>query len=249
MSYQLQKHSAASPLPCRGGGRGGGSALLSMKKPVIYLVSLLLFSCTNDSYEKGEGKYSLMEAELVELTIDSEKQGTAFVTDDGNRFTLTPPASASWIETADTVYRAALYFNRLSNTTAEPIAVGAVPTLRPREHWKIEQQKQDPLGVESAWVSKNGKYVNLGLLLKTGVEDDSDAVHTIGLAQDTVLIHADNSRTAVYRLLHDQGGVPRYYTIRRYASILLPDTARIDTVRLIVTTDDGTLTRLFAVKH
>jgi len=220
-----------------------------MKTPVIYLVFLLLLSCTTDSYEKGQGKYSLMEAELVELTIDGEKQGTAFVTDDDDRFTLTPSVSASWIETADTVYRAILYFNRLSETTAEPVAVGAVPTLRPREHWKIEQQKQDPLGVESAWVSKNGKYINLGLLLKTGVEDDSDAVQTIGLAQDTVLIHADDSRTAVYRLLHDQGGVPRYYTARRYVSILLPDTARLDTVRLIVITDDGTLARQFKIRN
>ena len=40
-----------------------------------------LSSCTTDSYDKGQGKYSLMQAELVDMTINADKQGTAFVTD------------------------------------------------------------------------------------------------------------------------------------------------------------------------
>ena len=34
----------------------------------FYLFPFLLFSCTTDNYDKGQGKYSLMQAELVELS-------------------------------------------------------------------------------------------------------------------------------------------------------------------------------------
>ena len=152
-----------------------------------------LSSCTTDSYDKGQGKYSLMQAELVDMTINADKQGTAFVTDADERFSLTPVVTASWIQTADTTYRAMLYFNVLSGNTAEPVSVGTVPTLRAREHWKINDPKEDPIGLESAWLGKNGKYLNLGILLKTGQVDGEDGVHTIGLAQDTILVNTDGT--------------------------------------------------------
>ena len=39
----------------------------------LYLSVLLLFSCTTDSYDKGEGRYSLLQADFAELTINGEK--------------------------------------------------------------------------------------------------------------------------------------------------------------------------------
>ena len=220
------------------------------RQAICFMMLLLLMTaCTTDSYEKGEGKYSLMEAELVDLTIDSYQQATAFVTDDGAPFTLMPPVTASWIEKTDTVYRAILYFNRLTETTAEAVSLGAVPTLRPRQHWKFDEQHQDPIGLESAWLARSGKYLNMGLLIKTGVEDGNDGVQIIGLAQDTVLVNTDNTRTAYYRFLHDQGGVPEYYTSRRYVSILLPDSVPLDTIRLSIVTYQGTVERTFCQKR
>ena len=120
-----------------------------------------LVSCTTDSYDKGQGKYSLMQAELVELSINSNKEATSFTLDDGTQYTFVLPTIAKWIETPDTVYRALLYYNKVTETTAEPVSLGAVPTLRAREHWKLEEQPEDPVGVESAWLSKNGKYLNI----------------------------------------------------------------------------------------
>ena len=70
----------------------------------FYLLTFLLFSCTNDSYEKGEGKYSLIQADFAELTINSEKYGISFLTDEGDEYRLNKPLTASWIETADTIY-------------------------------------------------------------------------------------------------------------------------------------------------
>ena len=205
----------------------------------------LLTACTTDSYDKGQGKYSLTQAELVELTINSEKEATTFTLDDGNRFTLTPYATAKWIETADTTYRAVLYYNLLSETTAEPVSLGAVPTLRGVKQWQLKEQPEDPIGVESAWLGKNKKYLNLGLLLKTGQADDNDGTQTVALAQDTIRLNDDHTHTAVFRLLHDQCGVPQYYTSRRFVSILLPDTVQLDTIRLTIPTYEGRLERIF----
>lgn len=212
------------------------------------LAMFALTACTTDSYDKGEGKYSLTQAEMVELSVDGQKQATAFVLDDDSHFTLTPPATASWIQTADTIYRAILYFNQLTATTAECVQMGAVPTLRPVEHWKLKKQPQDPIGFESAWLSKKGKYLNVGLLLKTGQVDGEDGVHTIGIAQDTIRVNDDNTRTAYYRFLHDQGEVPEYYTNRRYISILIPSDTPLDTIRLTIPTYDGIKERTFLMR-
>ena len=212
---------------------------------IVMLWLPLLVSCTTDSYDKGQGKYSLMQGELVDLTINSEKEATAFTLDDGSRFTLTPFATAKWIETADTTYRAILYYNQLSEKTAEAVSLGAVPTLRAVKHWQLEQQPEDPIGIESAWLSKSGKYLNLGLLLKTGQADDNDGTQKVALAQDTIRLNDDQTHTALFRLLHDQCDVPQYYTSRRFVSILLPDTVQLDTIRLTIPTYEGRLERIF----
>ena len=212
---------------------------------IVMLWLPLLVSCTTDNYNKGQGKYSLMQGELVDLTINSEKEATAFTLDDGSRFTLTPFATAKWIETADTTYRAILYYNQLSEKTAEAVSLGAVPTLRAVRHWQLEQQPEDPIGIESAWLSKSGKYLNLGLLLKTGQADDNDGTQKVALAQDTIRLNDDQTHTAVFRLLHDQCDVPQYYTSRRFVSILLPDTVQLDTIRLTIPTYEGMVERIF----
>ena len=204
-------------------------------------------ACTSDAYEKGTGTYSLMRTDLAEATIDGEKYAVSLVTDEGDSYTLSPKYQGKWIQTADTTYRVIAYYNPHDDGTAEAVAFGVVPTLIPREQWKFKTQPQDPVGVESAWVSTNGKYLNMALLVKSGHTDDEDASHIIALAQDTVITHADQRRTAIYRLLHDQGNVPEYYTNRHYVSILLPQD-RPDTVTLTIQTYDGTLTRQFPIR-
>ena len=210
--------------------------------------SIFLLSCERDSYEKGEGSYSLLQADFACLTVDSEKRGVSFMTDEGEHYLLSNPTKASWIETADTVYRALLYFNKISETTAESMSLGAVPTLRAIHHWQLKEQPEDPLGVESGWLSKNGKYLNLGLLLKTGQEEGNDGTQKIALAQDTIRLNDDQTHTAYFRLLHDQCGVPEYYTSRRYVSILLPDTVQLDTIRLTLPTCEGKKERVFSLR-
>jgi len=212
----------------------------------VLLLSVLSFpyACTTDAYEKGTGTYSLMHTELAEATVNSEKQAVSITTDEGSQYLLTPAYQGKWIQTADTTYRVIAYYNQRDKGTAEVIALNTVPTLIPHEHWRYKTHPQDPVGVESAWVSTSGKYLNMGLLIKSGYSTDEDAMHVIALSQDTVITHANRQQTAVYRLLHDQGGVPEYYTNRHFVSILLPQN-RPDTVTLTVQTYKGTLTRHF----
>ena len=73
----------------------------------------LILACETDSYEKGEGKYSLMQADFAELTVNSQKEAVAFTTDDGDSYQLESPFTVKWIETPDTVYRAIIYYNKV----------------------------------------------------------------------------------------------------------------------------------------
>lgn len=204
----------------------------------------LILACETDSYEKGEGKYSLMQADFAELTVNSQKEAVAFTTDDGDSYQLESPFTVKWIETPDTVYRAIIYYNKVNKGQADPMAASAVPTLRPVRADKFKEQPQDPIGFESAWLATSGKYLNIGLLMKTGRVDDEEPPHTIGLAQDTVYIYDDGRRTACYRFLHSQNGIPEYYTNRRYVSILLPEEP-LDTIRLSIQTYNGLLEKSF----
>ena len=213
-------------------------------KKLIYAAILLLVACQTDSYDKGEGQYSLMQGDFADLIVNGQKQGVSFHTDEGDSYQLTTPLTAKWIATADTTYRSIIYYNKVADHQAEPLAVGTVVTLTPIEHWRFKEQPQDPLGFESAWLAKNGKYLNIGLLMKTGRIDDEELPHNIGLAQDTVIVNADNTKTAYYRLLHSQNGIPQYYTNRRYVSILLPK-ALPDTIHFQLETYEGTVKKTF----
>lgn len=211
------------------------------------LLTFLLFSCETDSYEKGQGKYSLTMADMGEVTVNGSKQVVAFTTDDGDSYRLTVPTSVQWIQTADTTYRAIIYYNKVKSDQAEPLGMTSVPTMIPKEHWRFKNLTQDPVGFESAWLAKSRKYINLALLFKSGYIEDTMGRHLISVAQDTVLVNADHTRTAYYRFLHEQDDTPEYFTNRHYVSILLPQESP-DTVNLSIVTYTGTIERRFALK-
>lgn len=221
-----------------------------MKKNVLYIILSVLplcLSCETDSYEKGQGKYSLMQTDLADVTVDSGKHAIAFTTDDGDSYSLTSPTTVQWMQTADTTYRAIIYYNKVKSDQAEPLGMTSVPTMIPKEHWRFKNLTQDPVGFESAWLAKSRKYINLALLFKSGYIEDTMGRHLISVAQDTVLVNADHTRTAYYRFLHEQDDTPEYFTNRYYVSILLPQESP-DTVNLSIVTYTGTIERRFALK-
>lgn len=210
----------------------------------ILWLPFLMYSCETDSYETGEGEYSLMRGDLCDLSVNSLRQATAFVTDDGDSYQLDVPYAAKWIQTPDSTYRTLIYYNKVSAGVAQLVNIGTVVTLGPIPHWRMENQTQDPMGLESAWISKNGKYLNLGLLMKTGRISDEELPHNIAVVQDTLCVRDDGKCSAYYRFLHSQNGIPEYYTNRRFVSILLPD-EKPDTIYFNMMTYDGVLTRVF----
>lgn len=216
--------------------------------PVCLCLSFLivLSSCETDSYEKGEGRYSLLQADFANLTVDGEKRGVSFVTDEGESYLLSNPLNASWIQTADTIYRTYLYYDKEDDGRALLRGISILPTLIPHDAKDFKRLPQDPLGLESSWLTRDGKFINMGLLLKNGRNDSGDeGIHSLALALDEVRQNSDQTQTAYYRLLHDQGEAPEYYTNRRYVCIQLPTEQRPDSVCLTVKTYDGVVVKRF----
>jgi hypothetical protein len=210
-------------------------------------------SCTQDGYEKGDGKYSNMRGDFVEAQVDAEKEIIFLTTDDGETLPLTQPYSAKWITRPDTVYRCMLYYNKVREENGqyavEPISIGEVPCPIITPLAELETpMKTDPVKFESAWMSKTGKYLNLSLVLMTGTQDDAEAVHRLMIVQDAILTNPDATRTCILRLYHDQGGVPEYYSAHAYASII---TSQIpaDSVRISINTYNGVVEKTFLLSN
>ncbi len=214
---------------------------------VLYAAILwlpLLIACETDNYEKGDGAYSGMIADFAELYANGQKQGVSFITDEGVNYVLEKAVTASWIKTADSTYRTTIYYNKVREGVASIISCSNMPTLKIKDASAYTNPPQHPLGVESYWISKNGKYLNLGLLLKNGRDSQGhEGTHALGIILDELHQNDDNTQTAYCRLLHDQSNAPEYYTNRRYVSILLPTTNRPDSIRLTIKTYEGLMVK------
>lgn len=217
----------------------------------VFCLLCLLCGCTQDAYDKGEGEYSLVRADFAEAHSNGQKQIDYIVTDDGEQLPTAEPYSLKWVEKADTLYRGLFYYNKVERGSgqfaAELVSAGQVPCMQVRPLAKlVGEMKTDPVKFESAWMSKSGKYLNLGLYLMTGSTDDEEAMQHLALVQDTVVQNPDNTRTSYVRLYHDQGGVPEYYSTQVYASI---PTNRFDadSVRLTINTYQGQVTKSFLI--
>ena len=201
-------------------------------------LSTIISSCSQDVYDKGEGKYSLLRGDFAEAVVNSNQQVTKIVTDDGDELSLTAPYTAKWVSKADTTYRCMLYYNKVDNQ-AEVVSMGQVPCANIALLSNFDKPLlTDPVKFESTWMSKTGKYLNLSLQLKTGVTDDSTAAQSLAIISDTLVKHADGKQIRHLILYHDQGNVPEYYSTKVYLSI---PTNRIDadSVRISINSYDG----------
>lgn len=211
---------------------------------LICLLSYCMAACSIDAYEKGEGENSLLTAEMTEAFVGSDGKVTAVETDEGEHLTLTTPTTVKWMTTVDTTYRALLYYNRMGDGNAEAVSFNRIGvliphTLVPKE--KEDTMKTDPLYVESIWMSKNKKYVNMRLRLLTGMSDDDKAIQTISIIRDSINSTRTHERLVLY---HNQGGQPEYYSSTAFTSIPLAEVPA-DTLTITVNTYNGLLRRTF----
>ncbi|MBQ7471190.1 MAG: hypothetical protein IJS97_02030 [Prevotella sp.] len=211
-------------------------------------VLLLLTACQTDSYESGDTKYSYLRTDFAEAHSSAEGLLDRCVTDEDATLFFSPQAEAKWAGTADSVYRTLVYYDvrdldtiNLSGKTVVPLAAIRVPVLMPKDVTELEGVvKTDPLMLESSWVSTNGRYLNLGIVYKTGKADDEEAVQTISLLKES-----EHEDTVTLCLLHDQGGVPEYYSSRIYTSIPLFNELAGKTIRLRVNTYKGEVEKIY----
>ena len=219
-------------------------------------ISFALLSCTTDAYDKGEGEYSLMEAELADVHIDGKGNADYFVTDADERLTVDNAFSNSWMSKTDTTYRAAVYFSRTtttnrksasSPTTAGIVSANRVGVINPKRLKKDAEMKADPVRLESIWLSNSYRYLNISLYLLCGSTTDESAIHILGCVADTLITHENSTRTAFATLYHDQGGQPEYYSQRTYVSIPL-DSIPADSIHLTINTYNGPVVKKIRIK-
>lgn len=197
-----------------------------------------LISCTQDAYEKGEGEYSLVRGDFAEAVVNSSKQVTKIVTDDGDELFLTSPYTAKWVAKADTTYRCMLYYNKVDGK-AEIVSMGQVSCVGVYPLSQFDKEfKTDPVKFESTWMSKTGRYLNLSIQVKTGTADDTAAVQSLAVVSDTLITHPDGKQIRSLILHHDQGNVPQYYSTQVYFSIPT-DRIDADSVRISINSYDG----------
>lgn len=209
-----------------------------MRNLLLLLIAAVAASCTQDAYEKGEGELSAMVAEMGDGYTASDKMVTRFVTDDGEQYVVSNPFSSNMMPKADTVYRAIFYYVK-DGENAEVKGLNKVSVVSLH---KIDDVKTDPVRMESVWIGKSKKYLNLSLYLMQGYTTDDDAVHRIGCNRDSLYQNADGTKTLHLTLYHDQAGVPEYYSQRVYLSIPLKAIGA-DSIWLDVNTYDGLISK------
>ena len=214
----------------------------------VAVVALLSVACTNDSYDSGDGNFSYLTAEMVLLHTGSDMKAVSATTDNGENLTLANPFQQEWMTRPDTVYRALLYYDRTGEPEVKVRSVARVPVLHAVEASRVADLSDSPVGLESIWQTAGCDYVNLSLLLKSG-KADGDNMQTIVLADDGVAVDATGKRHARLRVVHDQGSVPEYYTVRQFVSLSLADYAHADSVDISVNTQKAIVGRTFAVNR
>lgn len=217
-------------------------------KNLFRLIPALLFlaSCEMEVYDKGDSEYSYMRADFVEAVVDGNKQVEYVVTDEGTQLPLTTAYMAKWIQQADTTYRAVLYYNKVGSR-AEALSLSRVTTLSVRSNaLPLKEVNTDPLGLESVWLGKNRKYLNLGLILKTGPTENNEQ-QKLALILREVTTNPDSTRTCHLLLAHSQSNIPEYYSQRVYVSVSM-EGLDVDSLWLSLNTYDGLVNKGFSLK-
>ena len=172
----------------------------------------------DDTYNQGDGEYSYLTSDFAMLHTNSDAKAVAFTTDDDRDLTFTKPVEIEGLK-ADTTYRALVYYDDKGTSTATFKNASPVYVSIPQQPSAGSILKHDPITWNSTWLSKNGKYINLGLKLKVGVTDDSqNKMHILGtILKKEDSVSGNNKYTLT--LYHDQNGVPEYYSSTAYISI------------------------------
>lgn len=214
---------------------------------VTALVLLLIVTaCEHNFYETGDSELSYLHTDFVEAQTNELSAFVSATTDDGTQLTLKPAVKEQWATRPDTTYRALLYYNKVENGVTSSFAISPVAVLRPRLALDFPTVYTDPVGFESVWMSKNRKYLNLTLTLKTGKTEDKKIAQTLAIVCDSIKEMPSGGRSFYLRLYHHQNGVPEYYSRRVFTSIPLTGFKQKDSIYLNINTYKGKISKRLA---
>lgn len=216
-----------------------------MNRILFLLLTLpLIASCSDDD----SSPYTNLTAEICDLHTAASKVADGGVTDSGQTLRFLTPLPVAWATTADSTYRALLYYNKVSESEAvQPLRADRVLVLQPTPADKAKEwsQNRDPLALGTIWLAKDRRYLNMQISVKSGTADESTARHTIGLVADTVTVGDGGQRNFHYRLCHAQNGIPAFYSVEAYLSIPLSDLSSRDTLTLTLRTWEDNVTLMY----
>lgn len=217
---------------------------------LLIATALTLASCKHNSYDSGDGELSYMRADFTEAHTVMSKQLDNAVTDDGDKVVFSHLYSCEWASKADSTYRALVYYNKVDGLNeVSVVAVSNIPVLRfstkPEDNLP-ENKKTDPVAFESAWLSKNKKWLNIGFALKTGQADKQDSKQLLGCYCDEVKTLDNGCKEYHLSLYHAQNGVPEYYSSRMFASIPTEGLSQGDKIIININDYKGVVTKEFS---
>ena len=210
---------------------------------VLAAALMVLGACQNDNYDTGDSKYSYLRADFGMAIVNSSGVVDHIVTDDDS--ILVPQEQLKFASLrGDNDSIRCLYYYRLNTAgnRVESVQLTTVPVLLAIDH--SDTVHTDPLTLESAWVSAHQQYLNLGVIVKTGVNDSIDKAQTVGLMTDSIVTTTDGSKEVYLKLLHNQNNVPEYYSSKSYMSIPLKNWQGCK-IHLRVNTYKGVTNRTF----
>ena len=210
-----------------------------MKKTLALIITAFSATLFTSCSDNNDATYSNVVAELCEL--HTAAQISDYIINDRNeRLPFGKPITLTWASQADTIYRALLYYDKpAASTTITPLSLDLVPVLDPYAKDKVKgwQEMNDAVTLRSAWLSKNAKYLNLDIGMKSGTTTDNKK-HVIALVADTTIAEGTH-RHHKFHFCHNQNGIPEFYTTYSYISIPITDMPQGDTISINIPTGKG----------
>lgn len=220
-------------------------------KLVCCLCVIACMSCTHDTYDQGDGKYSYLKAEMVLAHLGSDGYMDYAVNDKQDTIKPTLPYPTGWKIKQEGLYRGMLYYNATPHTAPEVIILQPVKVLELLETAVEDSiQQTSPVNVESIWASdiNKKKCINMSLKVYTGEIDGVQTKHTFAVHLDSVVTQKDGKRKAFASLYHQKDREIRAYRQKVYLSVLLSLKEPVDSVNMKVPVDGDMLTYRIAVK-
>lgn len=210
------------------------------------LAVVALSACTNEAYDSGNTSLSYLKAEMVDMRVKNESV-ISIITDADESLQFQEGLKVSEkMARPDTTYRMMLYYNKVENQPIRIVSNTMAGLFNPM-YYKVDNIATDPVTLTSAWLSPNGKYINIVLGLKTGTSDAVDARQKLYMACVLQEQMPSGNWHYVMRIGHDQGQVPEYYTVTSYTSLSTDDFFVGDQVDILVNTYNGEVTRTFVI--